>query len=249
MTANPLVKSILDEISIKIYQGSDYDGRKTAVKNKRPLVLLCGSDFERDKVLGALDRAAQKYGPLTVVLTRSAERFYPAEALSGRGSVSRVFLESDHSDMERWLKSVNQVWCPNITQNTLVKLSHGITDSMGTCLLWWALSLQKPVTLTLNAASHWTARLPGNHAMCNLLEEAVKQVETFGAHVTTEYGWDGQIEALEAVPTPITVKLIHEGNLMEQSGTQKKLTLKKGQLITPAARDLAKARGIEIQWQ
>ncbi len=248
MTANPLIQSILDEISIKIYQGSDYDGKKSAAKNQRPLVLLCGSDFDKDQVLGAMDRAAQKHGALTVVLTRNAEKFFPPEVLKKRDGVSRVYLESDHGDMERWLKSVKRVWCPNITQNTLVKLSRGITDSLGTCLLWWALTQEKPVTLTLNAASHWTAKLPGNHAMCMVLDEAAKQVEAFGAHITTEYCWDLKTETPETVSTPSAVRLIHEGNLVAEAGTQKKLTLTKGQLITPAAKDLAGARGIEITW-
>lgn len=249
MTANPLVKSILDEISIKVYQGSDYGGGNSAGKSGRPLVLLCGSDYEKDKVLGAIDRAAKKHGPLTVALTRNAEKFFPAEALKTRESVSRVYLESDHGDMERWLKSVKTVWCPNITQNTLVKLSRGITDSLGTCLLWWALSLEKPVVLTMNAASHWTARLPGNHAMCLLLEEAGRQAEAFGARMTTDYCWDPALELSEGIVEQVAVRLIHEGNLMALAGTQKKLNICKGQLITPAARDLAKARGIELQWK
>lgn len=249
MTANPLVKSILDEISIKIYQGSDYDGRKAAAKNQRPLVLLCGSDFEKDQVLKALDRAAQKYGPLTVALTRHAERFYPAETLRKRDSVGKVFTESDDGDMERWLKSVHRIWCPNVTQNTLVKLSKGMTDSMSTCLLWWGLTMEKPVTLTINAASHWTAKLPGNHAMCMVLDEALKQVEAFGARMITDYCEDPQEPASEAPATLTGVRLIHEGNLMAEAGTQKKLTLSKGQLITPAAKDMASARGIEITWK
>lgn len=249
MTANPLVKSILDEIAIKIYQGSEYDGKKSAAKNERPLVLLCGSDFEKDRVLGAIDLAAQKYGPLTVALTSNAERFYPADALKKRAGIGRVYLEADHGDMERWLGSVKRVWCPNITQTTLVKLSRGITDSMATCLLWWALSMEKPVILTIGAASRRIGKLPGNHPMCLLLDEAVRQVEAFGAQMTDEYSWNPKSEASETISSPLAVRLIHESNLLEQAGVQKKLTLTKGQLITPAARDMAKARGIEIHWK
>lgn len=250
MTANPLVKSILDDISIKIYQGSDYDGKTAAAKSQRPLVLLCGSDFEKDQVLKALDETARKYGPLTVALTRHAERFYPVEALRKRDSISRVFTESDDQDMERWLKSVHRIWCPNVTQNTVVKLSKGMTDSMSTCLLWWGLTMEKPVTLTVNAASHWTARLPGNHAMCMVLDEALKQVEAFGARMVTDYSGDlPQAEPDEVLTNPASIRLIHESNLMAAAGLQKKLTLTKGQLITPAARDMARDRGIEITWK
>lgn len=250
MTANPLVKSILDEISIKICQGSDYDGRKSAAKNQRPLVLLCGSDFERDQVLKALDEAARKYGPLTVALTRHAERFYPADALKKRESVSRVYTEADDGDMERWLKTVHRIWCPNVTQNTLVKLSQGMTDSMSTCLLWWALTMEKPVTLTVNAASHWTAKLPGNHAMCRVLDEALKKVEAFGARMITDYSEEPpQTQPEEGSTAPQGIRLIHEGNLMAVAGDGNRLTLNKGQLITPAAKDLARSRGIEITWK
>ncbi len=246
MTVNPLVESILDEISIKVCQGSVYAGRKGAA-GSRPLVLLCGSDFEKEEVLKALDAAAKSHGPLVVALTASAEAFFSADALKKRGSVSRVLLESDRSEMGRWLKSVKQLWCPNISQSTLTKLSHGITDSMGTCLLWWALSFQIPVTLTVNAACRWTARLPESHPMIQVLDEAVKKVETFGAILTTHYSWEIHDDQ-ETPSSPVTksVKLIHEGNLMALAGKAKELTLSKGQLITPAARDLAKARGIEI---
>lgn len=246
MTVNPMVESILDEISIKVCQGSVYAGKKGAAGG-RPLVLLCGSDFEKEEVLKALDGAAKLYGPLVVALTGSAESFFSADALRKRESISRVLLESDRNEMGRWLKSVKRVWCPNISQSTLIKLSHGITDSMGTCLLWWALSFQIPVTLTVNAACRWTARLPENHAMTHVLEEAVKRVEAFGAVLTTRYSWEAQ-DAGEPLTSEAvkSVKLIHEGNLMELAGKSKKLVLLKGQLITPAARDMAKARGIEI---
>lgn len=246
MTLNPLVESILDEISIKVCQGSVYSGSK-ASGGGRPLVLLCGSDFEKEEVLKALDAAAKDHGPLVVALTASAEAFFSAEALRKRESVSRVLLESDRSEMGRWLKSVKRVWCPNVSQSTLTKLSHGITDSMGTCLLWWALSFQLPVTLTVNAACRWTARLPENHPMTEVLQEAAKKVEAFGAILTTQYTWavHGETEAVPSAPAK-TVKLIHEGNLMALVGKDKKLVLFRGQLITPAARDLAKARKIEI---
>ena len=36
---------------------------------------------------------------------------------------------------------------------------------------------------------------------------------------------------------------------MAAAGEQKKLILTKGQLITPAARDMARDRGIEITWK
>jgi hypothetical protein len=245
MTVNPLVESILDEIAIKVIQGNAYTGKKSSAAG-RPLVLLCGSDFEREQVLKALDAAAKASGPLTVALTRSAEAFFKVEDLKKRASVSRVLLESDRDDMGRWLKSVKQVWCPNVTQNTLVKLSQGMTDSMGTCILWWALSYQIPVTLNVSSACRWTARLPKNHAMTLVLDEAAKRVEAFGAQLTTEYGWKAELETAARPPENHSVKLVHEGNLMDLVGTQKKLTLSKGQLITPAARDLAKARGIEI---
>lgn len=249
MTADQLVKSILDEISIKVYQGSEYGRTKPNAKNGRPLVLLCGSDFQKEQVLAALDKAARQYGPLTVALTSSAERFFPAEALRKRESVSRVYLESDHGELDRWLQTVQRVWCPNITQKTLVKLSQGITDSLGTCLLWWALSLEKPVSLTVNAACHRTAALPGTHAMCRLLDDAVSKVQEFGARISTEFDWVNDAKPTETAPCPPSVKLIHEGNLAEQAGPEKRLTLTKGQLITPAAKDLAKARGIDIQWK
>lgn len=246
MTVNPMVESILDEISIKVCQGSVYAGRKGAADG-RPLVLLCGSDFEKDEVLKALDVAAKRYGPLTVALTASAEAFFSAEALKKRESVSRVLLESDRSEMGRWLKSVKRVWCPNVSQSTLSKLSHGITDSMGTCLLWWALSFQLPVILTVNAACRWTARLPENHPMIQVLDEAAKKVESFGATLTTRYSLEEQGEAdTPSLEVTKSVKLIHEGNLMALAGKEKRLTLSKGQLITPAARDLAKIRGVEI---
>lgn len=247
MTANPMVQSILNDISIKVYQGSAYG--KTGSRKERLLVLLCGSDHESEKVLKALDRAAERFGPLTVVLTAHGQRFYPAERLLKRESIGRVYLEAEHQDFEPWLKAVDRIWCPNITQSSLVKLSRGITDSLATCLLWWGLSMQKPVVLTLNAATHRTDSLPEAHGMRSLVETAVCQTADLGAELTRNYCWDPQGAVTETAAAPLAAKLIHEGNLTEQAGPQKRLTLTKGQLITPAARDLAKARGIDIVWK
>lgn len=245
MTANPLVKDILDNISIKVFRGSEYDGPRAGA-GKAPLVLLCGSDFEKEKVLKALDEASETFGPLVVALTRSGEGFFDPERLRQRKSVRRVVTEAEHGDAAQWLKGAGSVWCPNVTQNTLVKLSQGLTDSLGPCLLWWALSMQLPVRLNVSSCRRWTERLPQGHPMGQLLEETIRKVVSFGAECDSAC-CAGQAPQPEAGVSASAVRLIHEGNLLELAGTQKKLTLAKGQLITPAARDLAKARGIEIR--
>lgn len=245
MTDNQLVRGILEDISIKVCQGSSYEGRRSS--SSRTLVLLCGSDYRKAEVLKAMDAAARECGPLTVALTGNAESFFSPESLKQREAIGRVLVESDFKDMDRWLKNIGRVWCPNITQNTLVKVSRGITDSLGPCLLWWALSKGIPVQLAPESASHTTASLPENHPMKGIVREALKQVLSFGAVLAAE----GKAEATEVVVKKEAgvqfVKLIHEGNLLSVAGTGKSLALAKGQLITPAARDMAKTMGIEIK--
>lgn len=245
MTANPLVKDILEGISIKVCRGSEYQGPRAGA-GKAPLVLLCGSDHDQAKVLKSLEEAAAVHGPLTVALTRNAELFFPVETLRQHKSIRRVVTEADHGDMGLWLKTAGSVWCPNITQNTLVKLSQGLTESLGPCILWWALSAQLPVVLQTGACTKWTARLPQGHPMGQVVAEAIRKVEAFGAQILSDCQW-GAEAATPQVSEVSAVRLIHEGNLLELAGTQKRLTVAKGQLITPAARDLAKAKGIEIR--
>lgn len=247
MIANDLVKGILDNISIKVYSGETYKG--PIGSTTRVLVLLCGSDFEKNTILKRIDQMVAEGCALTVVLSPNAEDFYSAESLKGRLGAGQVYTQKDRSGMERWLKSVQGLWCPNVTQSTLAKLSMGITDSLATCLIWRALAMEKSVMLTVNAAAHWTANLPEGHEMKKMLQDHLKKLEAFGAQLTTTYmiAEDMPVEAVQA--TSSDVRLVHEGNLLELVGTQKMLVLKKGQLITPAAKDLAKSRGIKLDWK
>jgi len=249
MTANDLVKGILNDISIKVYQGKEYSGGSTTRK-KRGAILLCGSNHNRPQVLKSILQAGLDEGSVTVLITRSGEMFFSAKDFEGKTGISRVLMESQNPNSGGILKQIDWLWCPNITQASLAKLATGITDTMAVCTLWAMLAAQKPVRLTVDGVVRRAEALPQGHPMRQLMDRHLQTAESFGA--TLETGYDPlKAEVLETAEpkNQKAVRLIHEGNLNQVAEPNQQLILTKGQIITPAARDLAKSRNIEILWK
>jgi ethanolamine utilization protein len=167
----------------------------------------------------------------------------------------KVYLESEGYNGHEIAKGTDMAIAVNITQNTLAKLAVGIQDSMVSNILWMLLLEGVKVVMNTQSVFEGAQPLDKNPVMRSVFEGYVEKVMSFGAEMIDGHKYQAlfnQAAEIADVMVPVkevvtAQKLINEQAILNLNSDVKELVLQKGQIITPAAKDLANARRITIR--
>lgn len=250
----------------------------TSAPSKHAVVLLCGSDISLTSAFEGLRQLKEKNWRFTAVMSSSAEALISTDAIQSGFSPDQILKESEGVSVKRVVDMMDALIIPNLTQNTLAKLSVGIQDELTALIAWQALVSNKPVAVNTDSVFKGWFDIDGNRAMKRVMQNHVAALKGFGAKLADQHDYrailcgpekraqigtqsdtkSGARKPVQRQRQPIKQSLsvsdIAEKKLLTEKdikslGDVTEIVIGKGQILTPLGRDAAISKGIRIIYQ
>lgn len=228
------------------------------------LALFSGGKLGADEALAQLMELRAGGYQITVAFTPSAERVLGTDWLRTELPDTEIVTESDVQSPIDFVKGFDMIAVPVLSLNTVAKVACGIADNLPTTFLMEGLLQGKPIIAANDACDVNHPMRPksqnSNQVYHNRLQENCKILENYGVLFVqaSDLGravnqcarQDGRSSADAYLKQPNPDTTIFSERVLSMDSVSvwgdKVLRISKGTLITPAARDLAEERGIEI---
>ena len=265
MKNNNITLNVLSDISRRVKDGTLKDSKK------RALVVITGA---KSDILSRIDELnVLKSDGVTFDLAFSfmAENIVKRDRIIKRLSPKNVFTEEDIFKLNKIKDNYDFLISPNITINTLSKVTSGVIDSFISSIIWTFLYQGKRVYLDYDCIKNYMGDSCKNIFITGMLEERFELLSKMGVIEIEKGSYLGEIkkfeETLESEEEKKQVKdvesFVYETDLKESEdrevGEKKiytaidmdrlektSLVLYKGDILTPLAKDRARALNIEI---
>jgi hypothetical protein len=164
-------------------------GSKPAIPSRHAVVLLCGSDISLTTAFEGLRKMAEENWQFTAVLSKSAESLLSIDSIKSGFSPKQILKESDCIDVKRVIDTMDALILPNMTQNTLAKLSVGIQDELTALITWQALVSNKPVAINTDSVFKGWFDIESNRAMKRVMQNHVAVLKSYGAKLADKHDY------------------------------------------------------------
>jgi len=252
-------------------------GTNNKIPKKHAVVLFCGSDISLSKAYEGLREMRNENWRFTVIFSASAEQLIIEESVRAAIQPDKVLKESEGVSVQM-VRDIDALIIPNMTQNTLAKLSVGIQDELTAIFTWQALISNKPVVVNTDSIFKGWFDIDQNKAMKRVMQNHVNALKGFGAKLADKHDYltaiggskkraqigtksdtkSGAQAPIKQSKRPVresisvvdveSKKLLTERDIKMLSDV-KELTIGKGQILTPLGRDAAISKGIRIIYQ
>lgn len=243
MNKNRLTLNVLDSISKKINKSNSLNS------NNKVLILITGSFFELDEKIKELKRLKDNDIDISLGFSFMAEKILDINNIIDFLNPLKVYREEDIFNIHNIIKDYSKIVVPNITINTISKVSLGMVDSFVSNLIWSFLYMNKEVYIDFTSLKTYMGEPCKNAEIDTMIDDYTSKVKKMGGLEIEKgnylekifYGenMSGKIDSLN--------KVITERDIMNYSNTNKFILVPKGTILTPLAKDRAKERGIEIK--
>ncbi len=243
MNKNRLTLNVLDSISKKISESNSLDS------NNKVLILITGSFFELDEKIKELKKLRENDINISLGFSFMAERILDINNIINSLNPSKVYREEDIFNIHNIIKDYSKIVVPNITINTISKVSLGMVDSFVSNLIWSCLYMNKEVYIDFTSLKTYMGEPCKNEKINTMIDDYTSKIKKMGGleiekgnyleKIFYEGNIHGKIDNLS--------KVITERDIMSYSNTDKLILVPKGTILTPLAKDKAKERGIEIK--
>lgn len=220
----------------------------------KALVLFNGASKDIFNHLGYLENLKKNGIEISLGFSYMSEKILDTNKIINKLKPREVFKEEDIFKLKSIINDYSMVIGPNITINTLSKVSLGMIDSFVPNIIWTFLYNGKKVYLNFNSVRNYLGVKPQSSEISNIIEKHISTIIKMGAQEITE---DTIFDKI--TPNILSSKIIAPFNdidLKKDLITEKdisllknqtKLVLKKGTVITPLAKDKARELGISIE--
>ncbi len=186
------------------------------------------------------------------------ERILDTEAIIEKLNPMEIYREEDIFRLEEIVNSHSMVIGPNITINTLSKVSLGMIDSFVSNILWTYLYKKKNVYLDFTSVNNYLGSPSQNKVINNQIKVYIDNLKNMGTIEIVEGHYVDRImgkQIMNQYNREETVvkdgydskKIITEKDLTKFSAKGDTLKLPKGSILTPLAKDKARKLGINIK--
>ncbi len=244
-----ITSNVLEDISKRL-NGGGSNGKDNA------LILFNGSIKNIDKKLALLSQLKEKYN-LSVGFSFVAERMLDTNKIINRLSPLRVYKEEDLFILQSIVRDNKVLISPNITVNTLSKVSLGLIDSFIPNIIWTFLYDGKDVYLDFEAIRNFLGKKTENKFIEKQEEDRIKTILSMGAKEISDESFLSLLmkdidSPLTNKTSPATIssrkKLLTESDLVS-SNSNTTLVVERGTIVTPLARDKAREKNIKIEFK
>lgn len=242
-----ITSNVLEDVARKI------KGQASGIERKKALVVLNGSDIELDKKIELIKNIKTQGIEISLAFSFMAEKLLDKENIISRLSPRNIYGEEDIFKLKEIAAGYDLIIDPNITINTLSKVSSGMIDSFIATLIWTFLYKGKSVYVDFSSARNYLGEETANKAVKDLIENNILTIKDMGAIEIDESSYLEKISGLsnnvekntslnQEIPNR---KVITQSDILNL--TTNNLILEKGTIISPLARDKAREMNINIQ--
>lgn len=204
------------------------------------------------KVLEAINQIkllVQNGYNVRVILSESATKVIKTEKIREIPGIEDIFCEPNPSIYSvNIVQSSDAIVVPILTRNSAAKIALGICDTLVTNIIMHALIAGKPVIAARNSADPegqdciciGTPQTPP--ALIQIAKDYLKRLESYGVKLVDV----SEIAQYFIGNKNIKRELVTYDTIKELPQDIKQIEIKRGSIITPLAKDLAKERDIKI---
>ena len=227
---------------------------------KKFLVLVTGGKWGIPQSVDFLEKCVSHGIRVSLVLSASAEDIMSRQEWFEKTGLVHIITSSSQIDMMKLLKEHEEIIVPILTINSAAKIAQGISDTLVTKLIFHGLLMGKKVTAARESCdlaflSYYNQRdSSAAVGLEKLTSGYLEQLESLGikfdtidflhrlgilkAPVSTK-----EQTSLAAQEISITQKLITESDITKLPN-KSKVKLMNHSILTPSAKDMAKAKEI-----
>jgi len=259
MDIDKLIQLVESEVKKALTDQVSSEGKITSNKvptdKKKVLAIFTGGYTKFQESISQVERLIQESYNVDAVMSQSAMNVIGQEKIRGISGLSRLICEpeSSISSLELVQKS-DAIIVPILTRNSAAKVALGIPDTLATNIIMQALISGKSVIAAKNSADPDQANCPciatpnTPPALITLAKDYLQKLESYGIKLVdvTELA-DAVINRLNKDKSGVLEQKLITQDIIEglPQGT-KQITVTKGSIITPLAKDFAKEHGIQI---
>lgn len=232
------------------------------------LIVFTGSDISLDEKLNYISELGKAGASLSLVFSIMSEHILDTDRIVKRLNPREVYLEEDIMELKDIAKNYDYIISPNITINSMSKLSQGLLDNLVTNLIWTFLYLGKEVYLDFESTLNYLGMDCQNNNIENMILNKIKEVKAMGATEIksgnygekilkgkTSFYSDFKIGNREPVRKNEVLrnlgkkKFYTEEDIKESQLTGDTVVLPKGSQLTPSARDVVRSMGVSVKFE
>ncbi len=234
---------------------------RQSIPSQKALVIFTGGTIGFEQGLAEIKKLQDLCVSVTVVLSASAEKVLGIQRITEELGSHIHIVTAQSPYPGNILRETDIVIVPVLTQNTAAKLAYTLSDTMVSTLILQGLMMGKPVIAAFNAADpldSWRAQYKMGESAPGLvqaLQANLKKLKAYGIQLVPVQDIAGVSQQLlhpkeeqAAVNSLTNKKTILDAASIQtaaQNGSTS-ITVLKGTIITPLARDVARDCGVEI---
>lgn len=252
---NKITSNILEDISKRL-KGESY-----SESCDNALIVFNGSTIGLDKSIEKIKELKRLGMKVSVAFSFMGEQLVSEEKIIKLLSPINVYKEENIFKLKAIVEKYSMVIGPNITMNTLSKISLGMIDSFVSNIIWTFLYQGKNTYIDFSSVREYLGEETKNKEISDMIERYIGIVTKMGA---VEIKEDNYLEKIiiqrEIVTKSLNKttdnsatlkqeykKVITERDINKFDLNNKSLILPKGTIITPLARDRAREKHIKIE--
>ncbi len=225
-------------------------GSQSIPSDKRNIyALFTGGSAKLSEAINQIKLLIQNGYNVKVILSEAATRVIKIEKIREKIGIEDILCEPDPSIYSvDIVQSADAIVVPVLTRNSAAKVALGICDTLVTNIIMHALIAGKPVIAARNSADPegQDCICIGTHktppTLIQIAKDYLKKLESYGVKLVDA----SEIAQYFIRSKDIKRELVTYDTIKELSQDIKQIEVKRGSIITPLAKDLAKERNIEI---
>lgn len=236
-------------------------GHRCQLGAKKALAVFCGGMIGLDDAILQMQQLQQEGYQFEVVLTPNADTVIGQQKLRDALGPVPIYTEAcDHHETIKKLAESDVVIIPVMTINTAAKVGNGIADNLATTLITVALLSGKPVIGVRDACepqNQYRQTMGQNkaaQAYRALLAANVEKLREYGMElcgaqalaITVQRGLNEPVPAAAATREEFPIFAGKILSVADLPGSGGRIHVSPRTIITPAAKDAIKERGIEV---
>lgn len=242
-----ITSNVLEDLARRIQGDSSSDSRESV------LVVFNGSNIRLDKKLEYIRSLKQRGMKVSLAFSFMAEGIVDTKRIIDNLNPYKIYKEADVFNLQDIVRENSVLIGPNITINTLSKVSLGMIDSFVPNLIWTFLYKGKKVYLDFTSVKQYLGEETKNTEISNLIASHIKTLKNMGAIEIDEVNFNQVFFKEEGISIKENIsesdkKVITENDILSISPGSN-LMLPRGTIITPLAKDRAKEKNISIQFK
>lgn len=244
-----ITSNVLEDISKRL-RGDNFSDN-----NEKAIVVFTGSNIEIEKKIELIKELKNNGIKISLAFSFMAEQLLDTQRIINSLCPLNVYKEENVFKLKNISRDYSMIIGPNITMNTLSKVSLGMIDSFIPSLIWTFIYKGKKVYMDFTSVRNYLGGETKNKEVLGLVERYIDNVKKMGViEISRENSLKNIIDDYGNLQTNISKssqsienkKVITERDILNMSSNNK-LILPKGTIITPLAKDKAGEKNIIIE--